>query len=217
MGTNPLAARNLLQGLAHLRRRYLPFHCPLVLPPQQLRIGHLHIFVRLVLRLASPLLSIALIFLAFTSVPILMSIRTWFLLQAQLLVPVQMRKFFRVVNERHLVGSVEWGRRGIAREGVERVPRHAAFLGEALPEMACFLAILLVWFVWAQEPSSTTAPPRASLASYDVLHFLFQAHIILSLVFPTSQCTMSILTVEKCMYGEEGVHSQVFLDDLCLC
>lgn len=97
MGTNPLAARNLLQNLAHLRRRYLPFPRPLLLPRRQLRIGHHHIFVR-VRHLASPLLY------AFTSFPIL----TWgLLLQVQLLVPVQMRKFLRVVDERHLVRSVE--------------------------------------------------------------------------------------------------------------
>jgi hypothetical protein len=138
MGTNPLAARNLLQSLAHLRRRYLSFPCPLHLSPQQLRVGHLHVFVLVVL-LTSPPLSIAIfIFLTFTSFLILMSIPTWFL------VPVQMRKFLRVVNECHLVGSVERRRRGIARERVERVPRHAALLREALPEMARFLVILLV-------------------------------------------------------------------------
>jgi len=73
-----------------------------------------------------------------------MSTPTWLLLQAQLLVPIQMRRFLRIVNERHLVGSVERRRRGIARERVECVPCHAAFLREALPEMACFPVTLLV-------------------------------------------------------------------------
>jgi hypothetical protein len=55
-----------------------------------------------------------------------------------------MRKFFRVVGECHLVRSVERRRRGIARERVECVTRHAAFLRKALPESACFLVVLVV-------------------------------------------------------------------------
>lgn len=57
---------------------------------------------------------------------------------------IQMRKFFCVVDVRHLVLSVERRRRGIAREHVERVTRHAVFLREALLECASFLVILVI-------------------------------------------------------------------------
>lgn len=79
---------------------------------------------------------------------------------------------------------MERRRRGIAPERIERVARDATFLREALSERARFLVVLVVLVIGAQEPSGAAAPPRASLARYDVLQFLFEARVVLGLVLP---------------------------------
>jgi hypothetical protein len=129
-----------LQCLAHLRRGYLPPSHPLPSAGfRSRRLGHLHVFVSLLLAVLAFIAFLASVVL-FTSFPLTIATR----FQLQFLVPVQMRKLLLLVHERHLVRRVERRRGGVPRKCVERVVRDAALLREAPSERARLLVILLV-------------------------------------------------------------------------
>jgi hypothetical protein len=56
-----------------------------------------------------------------------------------------MRKFLRVIDECHLVRSVERRHRGVTRERVKCVSRDATLLREALPKSASFFIIFVIF------------------------------------------------------------------------
>jgi hypothetical protein len=74
----------------------------------------------------------------FTPIPM----RLWH--RVQLLIPIQMRKFVRIVDERHLVRSMERRHRWVACERIKCVSFDATLLREALPKRASFLVVLVL-------------------------------------------------------------------------
>jgi hypothetical protein len=141
--THPFATRDLLQRLAHLRRRY--FFLPL---PR--RLGHLHIFIPIFVQLLSSgisplsppitLIPVPIIAVAFTPIPT----RLWLWVQLLILILIQMRKFICVIGERHLVRSMERCRYGVPRELVKCVTRNATLLRETLPKRASFFVVIVL-------------------------------------------------------------------------
>jgi hypothetical protein len=152
--THPFATRDLLQRLAHFRRRYLFLPPALPLPRSCRRLGHLHVFILIFVQLLStgasplsPLIAFALapvrtissiVAFAFTAIPT----RLW--LRVQFLIPIQMRKFIYVIGERRMVGSMERCRRRVTRERVKCVTRNATLLRETLPKCASFFIVLIL-------------------------------------------------------------------------
>ena len=63
-------------------------------------------------------------------------------LQVQVLIPIQMRKFLCVIDECHLVRSMERRYRGVARKRVKCVSRDALLLRDVLPKRASLLLLL---------------------------------------------------------------------------
>jgi hypothetical protein len=96
-----------------------------------------------------------------------------------------MRKIICVIDERHLVSRMERCRGGVMRKRIKCVALNATLLREMLPKSTGFFIVLvLIWLIWAQEPSSATASACTFLTRDNILHFFLQACIISSLVLP---------------------------------